>query len=167
MYRPLEIRLLDVVGVEWSLHAMRNPRMSHDVQGLDSDLSLASRLVKAGDEHAKAIRGILAYYDMTFQIGWMLEWDTYRIGVEVLSTSSTMHGQELKGEEGISLARKKQEMLPKVVYKQTGYCSYQALRRIYQQRRKHRHPDWTIFCQWIESLPYFSLLIYPESRIDK
>jgi 16S rRNA G966 N2-methylase RsmD len=41
MYKPLEIRTLEVVGIESSLHAMRNPRMSHSKQGLEADLALA------------------------------------------------------------------------------------------------------------------------------
>jgi hypothetical protein len=42
-------------------------------------------------------------------------------------------------------------------------ASYQALRRIYKQRRHHRHPDWQVFCKdFIEKLPDFDTLIYPE-----
>jgi hypothetical protein len=40
--------------------------------------------------------------------------------------------------------------------------SYQALRAIYIARREHRHPDWRIFCKFIEILPSFKKLIYPE-----
>ena len=141
--------------------------MSHHKSddGGEGDLKLAAKLIKAGDEHAKAIRGIIVWADMEFQIGWMVEWDTYRIGVEVLSTSSTMHIDH-RGLKGATLAEAKQKNLPNVVYKQTFCASYQALRRIYQQRRNHRHPDWQLFCDWIEKLPYFDTLIIPEKAND-
>jgi hypothetical protein len=62
---------------------MRNPLLSHEKAGEESDLKLARKLILAGDEHAKAVRGVIAYFEMEFQIGWMVEWDTYRIRVEV------------------------------------------------------------------------------------
>ncbi|NVZ07959.1 hypothetical protein HW932_01630 [Allochromatium humboldtianum] len=162
LYQPLQIKTLEVCGLAHALRAMRNPMMSHERASPDADLKLAAKLVRAGDEHAKAIRGVIAYFELQMQIGWMVEWDTYRVGVEVLSTSSTMH-TDLKGMKGIELAEAKQANLPNVVYTQTAMASYQALRRIYFQRRHHRHPDWQCFCRWIESLPNFHYLIVPET----
>ena len=161
LYQPLQIKTLEVCGVTHALHAMRNPMLSHDKATTEADLKLAAKLIRAGDEHAKAIRGVIAYFELQMQIGWMIEWDTYRIGVEVLSTSSTMHLNH-RGMKGADLAEAKQANLPNVRYTQTAMASYQALRRIYFQRRNHRHPDWQIFCRWIESLPHFSNLIVPE-----
>lgn len=158
MYKPLEIKTLDVVGVEWALRGMRNPMMSHEKASFEADLKLASKLIRAGDEHAKAIRGIMVYFELDCQIAWFVEWNTYRIGVEVLSTSSTMHLNH-KGMKGPELAEAKQAGLSEVVYRQTAMASYQALRRIHAQRRKHRHPDWQIFCDWIEGLPWAGELI--------
>lgn len=43
--------------------------------------------------------------------------------------------------------------------KRIQYFSYQALRRIYQQRRNHRLPHWHIFCDWIKTLPFANELI--------
>ena len=164
-YVPLQIRTLEVVGIGHSLRAMRNPWMSHDRAEREADLKLAAKLIRAGDEQAKAIRGVIAYFEMEFQIGWMVEFDTYRIGVETLSTSSTMH-LDHKGMKGEELAQAKQTNLPHVIYRRTSMASYQTLRRIYKQRRHHRHPDWTLFCNWIESLPYFHVLIWPEGGIE-
>lgn len=161
LYQPLQIKTLEVCGVAHALHAMRNPMLSHDKATTEADLKLAAKLIRAGDEHAKAIRGVIVYFELYLQIGWMVEWDTYRIGVEVLSTSSTMH-LDHRGMKGAELAEAKQANLPNVRYTQTAMASYQALRRIYFQRRNHRHPDWQIFCRWIESLPHFSNLIVPE-----
>lgn len=161
-YHPLRIRLLEVAGIDHALSAMRNPHMSHDRATPASDLALAAKLIRAGDEHAKAIRGVIAWFEMDMQAGWMIELDTYRIGVETLSTSSTMHIDH-RGLTGPALAEAKQAHLPDVIYHRTMLASYQALRRIYQQRRHHRHPDWHIFCDFIEALPQFDMLIFPEA----
>lgn len=160
-YIPLKIETLEVCGIPWALKAMRNPWMSHDKASEESDLRLAAKLIKAGDPDAKFARGIIVYFECEMQIGFQVEWDTYRIGVECLSTSSTMH-LDLKGMKGPELAAAKQENLPNVVYRRTFVASYQALRRVYFQRRNHRHPDWTIATQWIETLPHFNSLIVPE-----
>ena len=32
--------------------------------------------------------------------------------------------------------------------------NYRQLKTIYAQRKNHRLPDWHIFCEWIETLPY-------------
>ena len=32
--------------------------------------------------------------------------------------------------------------------------NYKQLRTMYKQRKNHRLPDWRVFCQWIETLPY-------------
>jgi hypothetical protein len=158
VYKPLEIETLEVVGFQWAMRAMRNPMMSHANSTTEKDLVLAGKLIRAGDEHAKAVRGIVVYFELKCQIAWFVEWNTYRIGVEVLSTSSTMHLNH-RGIKGIELAEAKQADLPNVVYTQTSMASYQALRRIYQQRRHHRHPDWQIFCDWIETLPNKELIL--------
>lgn len=161
LYRPLKIETLRVAGIEESLRAMRNPRMSHARSTLDADIALASKLIRAGDEHAKAIRGCIVWAELDCQVGWMIELDTYRIGIETLSTSSAMY-MDLAGQKGHGLAEVKQADLPTKIYRRTLMASYQALRRIHHQRRKHRHPDWQLFCNWIESLPYFDQLIMPE-----
>jgi hypothetical protein len=160
-YVPLNVQLQEVCGLEWALRAMRNPMLSHEKASLEADLKLAAKLIKAGDEHAKAIRGVIVYFELQMQIGFMVEWDTYRIGVETLSTSSTMY-LDLKGIKGPALAEAKQANLPNVIYRRGCLASYQALRRIYHQRRHHRHPDWRRMVKWIESLPYFEFLIVPE-----
>lgn len=162
MYIPLNVNTLSVHGVNHALQAMRNPRMSHDRSAPGADLSLARKLILAGDEHAKAMRGIIVWFELDCQIGWFVEWSTYRIGVEVLSTSSTMY-MDLGGLKGEELAKAKQAGLASTVYHQTALASYQALRRIHRQRKHHRHPDWTRFCMWIESLPHFDTLICPEN----
>jgi hypothetical protein len=171
-YKPLEIRLDQVCGTRWAVEAMRLPKKSIGDSGScgfngevfvlgPQDAKLASALVRAGNDHAKAMRGIVVYLTVQLQVGFMIEFETYRIGAECLSTSSAMHG-ELKELTGVELAEQKQKDLPDKVYTRAIMFSYQALRSIYKARKNHRHPDWRIFCKFIETLPHFNVFIYPE-----
>lgn len=166
-YKPLKIIDYEVVGFHWAMKAMRLPKGStgdtieYDCDYADigpKDLHLAKNLVKAGDDHAKALRGVIVYVEMQLQVGWMIEFETYRHGVECLSTSSSMHC-ELSGLHGDELAEQKQADLSGKQYARIVHISYQALRNMYHARRNHRHPDWQIFCDWIEGLPYAAELI--------
>lgn len=157
MYIPLKVELLELAGVNPSFEAMRLPMGSKSTTP-EADIALASKLVLAGDDHAKAMRGIIAYLKMHMQVGFMIEFETYRAGVECLSTSSAMH-MDLRNMSGPELAEKKQADLPLKVYTRIVSVSYQALRNMYFARRNHRHPDWQIFCSWCEELPFASKLI--------
>ena len=161
-YRPLEITNHQVSGIGWSLRAMRLPKKQNRVTSVNEDLELAAKLVKAGPDHAKFARGIVVHAELTMQIGWMLHLETYNVGVTTLSTTSAMHN-ELCGLSGVELAEKKQAELPERIYTRSLTMNYQALRNIYRQRRNHAHPDWTIFCDWVETLPHFEYLIFPAA----
>lgn len=169
MYKPLEIDFMEFAGLYSSLIAMRLPKRTQNDTNInckhigDNDAKLASNLVLAGNDHAKFTRGIIVYLQLQLQIGWMIEFETYRHGVECLSTSSTMH-MELSKLKGDELAEEKQKGLGKKVYIRNVMLSYQALRAMYLTRRNHRHPDWQIFCDFIETLPYFDTFIYPEKN---
>lgn len=157
MYKELKIKTLEVAGKK---HAMRAMRLPKNGTPTNKDTDLAKILIKRGNSHAKCIRGIIVWVEIEMQAGFMIELDTYRIGREVLSTSSSMHN-ELKDLSGAALAGQKQKDLENKVYIQCFMISYQTLRKIWIERRKHRHPDWQIFCDWIETLPDFNVLIIP------
>jgi len=157
-YKPLTIKTLNIAGKKEAFKAMRLPI---DGNPFNPDEVLVADLIRRGDSHAKCVRGVIVWAEMSFQAGWMIELDTYRHGREVLSTSSSMHN-ELKHLGGADLASKKQRDLVNKYYTQICTFSYQALRRIWIERRKHRHPDWQIFCDWVETLPDFGTLIIPE-----
>lgn len=158
-YKQIELECIGSAGVIPSLTAMRLPKNGRT----HSDEALARKLVKAGGSHAKFSRGIIYYIRAEFQVGFMIELDTYRHGREVLSTSSSMH-TELKSMSGIELAEQKQADLPDKVYTQIAMYSAQCLRKIYAERRSHRHPDWLRFCRFIETLDGFDTYIWPEVR---
>jgi hypothetical protein len=157
IYIPLKVELMTLVGLEESMEAMRLPLGSKG-KTLAEDIALASKLIKNGPDHAKAMRGIVAYTRIQMQVGFMIEFETYRAGVECLSTSSAMH-TDLKNMSGPELAEQKQADLPMKYYTRIATISYQALRNMYFARRNHRHPDWQIFCDWIERLPFAQELI--------
>ena len=119
----------------------------------DKDEDLLKSLIKRGDEHAKVIRGIVAYVEINAPRGWYQEFATYRIGCEVLASESTMHMQG-KGLSEEELVKMKNELPEGTMQKRIVMLSYQTLRRIYKQRRNHRLPHWREFCSWIETLPY-------------
>ena len=96
----MNIKTLRVAGIEEALHAMRHPKESYAradsvftpeeeyIGPQDEDLTL--RLEKAGPEHAKHLRMMMVWLEVTAPRYWYIEMDTYRIGVEKISTS-TMH----------------------------------------------------------------------------
>lgn len=130
----------------------------------ERDSKLMSTLVKRGDEHAKALRGIVVYAEISAPIWFYRELETYRVGRERLSCESTMH-IECKGLSGEELEKAKDEIPMGHIQKTVDMFSYQCLRRIYFQRRNHRLPMWHDFCAWIESLPYAKELITCEREV--
>jgi len=159
------------------------------------DIKLMSKLVKAGDEHSKALRGLIVYADFELPRYIWSEFDTYRIGKECLSSESTMHtilNEDITENnfDGIddnisdmiidqfidAVDTIKQSQLPNKIKKlsiksilpesylqtRTLMLSYQALRRIYFQRRHHELPIWKSVCNWIKELPYSKELITIE-----
>lgn len=45
--------------------------------------------------------------------------------------------------------------------------NYRCLRNIYEQRRRHKLPDWHVVCDWIESLPLAEDLLVPALGIGR
>lgn len=146
-----------------------------------------SKLVIAGPDHSKAIRGTNVTFLIEAPRYWWQEFDTYKIGTNTLSSTSTMHKISSKlltinDFEGciinesvlytINRAITDEKLSPKerlLIIKrnlpesflQTRIVNinYQALRNIYFQRKSHRLPEWHIFCNEIELLPYADELI--------
>lgn len=122
------------------------------------DLHLMSTLVKRGDEHAKAIRGIVVYAEIEAPVYWWCEAETYRAGHERLSSASTMH-VDCKGLSGEELVKAKSEIPMGKMLKKIDFFSYQCLRNIVKQRKGHRLPEWAVFIDWVRTLPFADELI--------
>lgn len=125
------------------------------------DLELLKKLVNAGDEHAKVLRGVVVWAEITAPVYWWCEAETYRAGHERLMSESTMH-IDCRGLSGEELESAKAEMPMGKELKKVDFFSYQCLRNIYRQRKGHRLPVWHEFCRWIETLPFFKELISYE-----
>lgn len=124
----------------------------------DKDLHLMSVLIKRGDEHAKCVRGLIAYAEIEAPVYWWCEMETYRAGHERLSSASTMH-VDCKGLSGDALVKAKSEIPMGKVLKKVDFFSYQCLRNIVKQRNGHRLPEWATFIEWVKSLPFAEQLI--------
>jgi hypothetical protein len=172
---------LDIVA-KWQRLPMKRTERTDNL-GAD-DVALMRKLVLAGDEHAKAMRMVVAWMLVRAPRYWWQQFDTYRVGVEKLS-ESTMHTLMRDGiwpkdftretpVEAVSVVRKyvrsghfeiAKASLPEG-YLQTRLvmASYQALRRMWLQRRSHRLAEWCEFLVALEELPLAEKLIFAEER---
>ena len=97
----IKISDVEVCGFRPALRGMRNPMNSWEksdsvfdeyggvVVG-DSDLNLMKSLSSAGNDHAKFLRMIIVWIDITAPLYWWKEFDTYKVGT-VANSCSTMH----------------------------------------------------------------------------
>ena len=176
----MKIELLEISGMVSALKALRLPynkepmsEIGHNLYAMDGsfrqynridfdlegkDIALMQKLIISGDEHAKPLRGILAYLDITAPIDWWVEAETYEAGHQRLFSASTMNteGRGLKGH----LLR---EELNKISFgrevRKIDYFSYQTLRRIVRQRYNHRKAEWHHFIDAVRMLPYAKELV--------
>lgn len=163
----IEIKLLDTAGWYAAMLALHlpfgKPPKSVDGGINMEDEKLLNALVKAGDDHAKVTRGIVAYLEINAPRYWWVEMDTYRIGRETLASESTMHiqGHGLSEDELVAM---KSSLTEGTMQRRILMLSYQTLRRIYHQRKHHRLPEWRRFCNWLVSLPYSWLITITQSE---
>jgi len=92
----MKIETLEVAGIGPAVRALRNPysnwSLSDTKHGMigPKDMHLSDRLAKSGGSHSKHLRMIQVWAEIWAPRYWWTEFDTYRQGVERLSTS-TMH----------------------------------------------------------------------------
>ena len=102
----LKVDRVYVMNMENAIRGARNPMNSwarmdsfYDEQGNfilgENDLSLATRLAKAGSDHRKFLRQIMVSMDITAPLYWWKEFDTYKVGT-VANSTSTMHKIQAK-----------------------------------------------------------------------
>ena len=105
----LKVERISVMNMENAIRGARNPLNSwarmdshYDEEGNfilgENDLSLASRLAKAGSDHRKFLRQIFVSMDITAPLYWWKEFDTYKVGT-VANSTSTMHKIQAKAFE--------------------------------------------------------------------
>lgn len=102
----LKVEKISVMNMENAIRGARNPLNSwarmdsyYDEKGEfvlgENDLSLATRLAKAGSDHRKFLRQIFVSMDITAPLYWWKEFDTYKVGT-VANSTSTMHKIQAK-----------------------------------------------------------------------
>lgn len=145
------------------------------------DLDLLSRLVKAGDDHAKCLRMVMVWQRVRAPRYWWQEFDTYKVGVTTCS-ESTMHTLMRRELGSLDFAdgvlqsvissvnteirlgnhgRAKANLPEGFLQTRISVLNYQVLRTIYKQRRTHKLREWQEYCDWIETLPHAGRLITP------
>ncbi len=102
----LKVEHISVMNFENAVRGARNPMNSwakmdsyYDEDGNfvmgENDLSLATRLAKAGSDHRKYLRQVMVSMDITAPLYWWKEFDTYKVGT-VANSTSTMHKIQAK-----------------------------------------------------------------------
>lgn len=96
----IKIENVEVNGWRASIRGMRNPMNSWHLSDTvydsvvpaigENDIRLMQKLAKAGSDHRKFTRMLIATVDITAPLYWWKEFDTYRAGVEQ-NGCSTMH----------------------------------------------------------------------------
>ena len=188
--KDFSIESLEIAGVRSALEALRLPfgkecrseavneyvgwvnepeiinfNSSSHINIHPKDMLLMSTLVKRGDEHAKVVRGIIAYAKITAPVYWWSEMETYRAGHERLSSESTMH-IDARGLSGNKLVEVKKNIPMGKMLTKVDFFSYQCLRNIVKQRHNHRLPEWHLFVDWVKALPFADELILAGLNID-
>lgn len=79
----------DYLCDECSKHDPKDYAIEAPIFGIN-DMKLAQQLIRAGSEHRKFMRQIFVSVDITAPLYWFKEFDTYKVGTVVNSTS-TMH----------------------------------------------------------------------------
>ena len=133
-----------------------------------------------GTGHDQFLTGIIVQFDLTFSIKAWTEAERYHF-FDFVSSQSTMHmiskfDIDVHCNEYVHfgiisivkslLDRYNADPTPEnylyVLYNiPTGFrltarmtTNYRQLKTIYQQRKNHRLPEWRVFCEWIERLPF-------------
>lgn len=184
---PLDIALIGVANPYHAVGAMRAPMGNGDKSDSNylvfgpQDIALAQKLILRGDSHAKFMRQLLVWLRITGPRYWWQEFDTYRLGVDKVSSSSRYalsHRELTQADfaakipsrllgELIVMQREQQwyelkQLLPES-YLQERYvmCSYQALRKMTTERWAHWLPEWRYFVTWVrERVPWAEQLIF-------
>lgn len=177
-----------VYDMEESIIASSYPmRTNTDARELnDNDITRAIVLANAkGGGHNQYLSGILVSFDLTCSNKMWVELERYRF-VTFVSSQSTVHRiakfdlQTSYNEyvdprtiEVMEELKKEYEANPipdnylRLLYNNpAGFeltarltTNYRCLKNVYEQRRRHKLPEWRKFCYWIESLPYAEELI--------
>ena len=148
----------------------------------EKDHQRANKLANTsmGSGHDQFLTSIIVQFDLTFPLKAWVELQRYHF-IDFCSSMSTMHRitkMDLNKSCNQYVDKKNLDLLQELIYNYnenptnenfykliynipSGFeytarltTNYRQLKTIYSQRKNHRLPDWRIFCNWIEELPY-------------
>ena len=181
------INNVQVYGLEESIRRAKFP-MSVDTESLNTDLTSGIQKLaqcEKGTGHDQFLTGIIVQFDLTFTIKAWTEAERYSF-LDFISSQSTMHRitkfdldkayikyvdpriiEIMKEKVADYNTDPSAEKYLEILYSNPcGFrltagmtTNYRQLKTIYAQRKTHRLPEWRVFCEWIESLPYAKELI--------
>lgn len=185
---------VEIFGLDRVFRTAKYPK-SVNVADLNNDLTpgiKACLTCQTGQGHDNALKGIVVMFDLTFSNKAWVEAERYHF-LDFVSSSSTMHRiakfdiekqcNDYVDSRVLAAVKSLQEdynadptpdnYLRLLYNVPSGFeltagmvTNYQQLKTIYQQRRTHRLPDWQVFCDWIETLPYSELITGKEKTDD-
>ena len=172
----------EVYGMSDSIRASKYP-MSVNVDALNDRITDRVRQLAtcaAGSGHDQFLTGIVVQFDLTFSIKAWVEAERYHF-LDFVSSQSTMHriarmdvAKQCNEYVCDSVIQTVQDLCDRynteitaenffrLIYNvPVGFrltarmtTNYRQLKTIYHQRKNHRLPEWRVFCEWIEALPY-------------
>lgn len=178
-----KVETIGIYGLNESVVGSKFP-MSVDVKRLNNTVTptvctLASS--NNGEGHDQFLTGITVIFDLTFSNKAWVEAERYTF-LNFISSQSTMHRiakfdissqcNEYVSDTTITEVNRLKDIYNETQEKEdylrllynipAGFeltarmiTNYRALKTIYKQRRHHRLPEWHVFCDWCETLPYF------------
>lgn len=159
----IALALLD--KTDWRVCALAS-RLSHESwirSNDDADAALLGRLIRSGDEHAKSLRWLQFCIAIEAPRYWWAEADTYTVGVTPMGSTSTMH-KEARRMSGSELVAVKSALPEGTLQLRIRGFSWHTLRRIIDQRQRHRLPEWHAFCDFATLLLDDLKIPYPKDR---
>ena len=146
----IKVEEIAVMNFENAVRGARNPLNSwnrmdsyYDEDGNfvlgENDISLTTRLAKAGSDHRKFLRQIFVSMDITAPLYWWKEFDTYKVGT-VANSTSTMHKIQAKefSRDDFSCERMSDDCLA-VLDTVIAYLEEQRLKFIETKDKVHWH----------------------------
>ena len=184
---------VNIWGIEESIRGAKFP-MSVDTNKATSSLTDGIRslaMSPKGEAHDQFLTGCLVQFDLTFTIKAWTEAERYHF-FDFVSSQSTMHKItkfdldkayiDYVDKRIIDIIKEKvseynkspdKEKYLEILY--SNPCgmrltarmttNYRQLKTIYSQRKNHRLPEWRIFCQWLETLPYSEFICGGKNEI--
>ena len=180
---------VEVYGLEETIRASGLPMRTNlsSIEQSESDVLRFYKLgqAKAGSGHDCALKGVTVQMDITAPQYWWPQFQRYHFA-DIISSQSKMH-RIMKFNIDSQCNKHVRPELVDIVdslvsqYKEDptqerfvdvmsnlpmGFqltaritTNYLQLKSMHTQRRNHKLPEWHVFCDWVETLPYMDKIL--------